>query len=148
MITPTKPRRGFTLIELLVVIAILAVLAAILLPVFAQAREKARQASCMSNVKNIGMAVMMYTQDHDETLPDFGFRICPPQVVYPGQGPTYALLFTEFLQPYLKNKQVFFCPSASIGEQDRLTDWGAYYGQVTWLADYALLTWGPGGDGT
>jgi prepilin-type N-terminal cleavage/methylation domain-containing protein/prepilin-type processing-associated H-X9-DG protein len=62
-------RDGFTLIELLVVIAIIAILAAILFPVFAQAREKARQTTCTSNMKNIGLAVMMYTQDYDETYP-------------------------------------------------------------------------------
>jgi prepilin-type N-terminal cleavage/methylation domain-containing protein len=61
--------RGFTLIELLVVIAIIAILAAILFPVFAQAREKARQASCLSNAKQMSTAVMMYAQDYDETFP-------------------------------------------------------------------------------
>ena len=71
-------RNGFTLIELLVVIAIIAILAAILFPVFAQAREKARAASCLSNTKQIGTAVMMYVQDWDETFPfsdDFGVQI-------------------------------------------------------------------------
>src|SRR5439155_13821342 len=62
-------RKGFTLIELLVVIAIIAILAAILFPVFARAREKARGASCLSNMKQIGLAIIMYTQDYDETLP-------------------------------------------------------------------------------
>ena len=62
-------RRGFTLIELLVVIAIIAILAAILFPVFAQAREKARQTQCLSNMKQIGVGLMMYAQDYDETLP-------------------------------------------------------------------------------
>src|SRR5258707_10170131 len=62
-------RQGFTLIELLVVIAIIAILAAILFPVFAQAREKARQAGCLSNLKQIGTAAMMYVQDYDETYP-------------------------------------------------------------------------------
>src|SRR5581483_6168155 len=62
-------RPGFTLIELLVVIAIIAILAAILFPVFAQAREKARQATCTSNLKQVGLAVMMYASDHDECLP-------------------------------------------------------------------------------
>ena len=62
--------RGFTLIELLVVIAIIAILAAILFPVFAQAREKARGAACLSNVKQLGLALQMYAQDYDETLPN------------------------------------------------------------------------------
>ena len=64
-----RTTRAFTLIELLVVIAIIAILAAILFPVFAQARAKARQAACLSNMKQIGNALMMYTQDYDETLP-------------------------------------------------------------------------------
>jgi prepilin-type N-terminal cleavage/methylation domain-containing protein len=64
-----RPRTGFTLIELLVVIAIIAILAAILFPVFAQAREKARQSGCLSNLKQIGTALMMYTQDYDEAFP-------------------------------------------------------------------------------
>ncbi|HLK60100.1 MAG TPA: prepilin-type N-terminal cleavage/methylation domain-containing protein, partial [Chthonomonadaceae bacterium] len=69
-----RPRRGFTLIELLVVIAIIAILAAILFPVFAQAREKARAISCMSNTKQMGIAALMYAQDFDETLVPAGNR--------------------------------------------------------------------------
>src|SRR6185436_4509460 len=72
---PTRLRAGFTLIELLVVIAIIAILAAILFPVFAQAREKARQAACSSNMKQIGLGLMMYTKDYDETFP---FSAFPP----------------------------------------------------------------------
>src|SRR5437773_5223308 len=71
--TQYRPR-GFTLIELLVVIAIIAILAALLFPVFSSAREAARKASCQSNLKQIGNALMMYTQDYDETLPDSGSR--------------------------------------------------------------------------
>src|SRR5262249_28725078 len=84
-------RNGFTLIELLVVIAIIAILAAILFPVFAQAREKARQTTCTSNVKNLGLAVMMYAQDYDETYPPLWYQANDghwPNTVRPyiGQG--------------------------------------------------------------
>src|ERR687883_602422 len=73
----SRRRDAFTLIELLVVIAIIAILAAILFPVFAQARAKARQTACLSNLKQIGTGLMMYTQDYDETYPGT-FNQCPP----------------------------------------------------------------------
>ena len=95
-------RRGFTLIELLVVIAIIAILAAILFPVFARAREKARQASCQSNLKQIALASKMYGQDFDEC-------VAPGNMA---SGTTYYL-FSNLLQPYIKNTQVFICPSKS-----------------------------------
>jgi len=100
-------RKGFTLIELLVVIAIIAILAAILFPVFARAREKARQTSCLSNVKQIMLGVMMYAQDYDETLP-----VASHWVSYDNHVPstTYTYWF-EALEPYVKNWQVFVCPS-------------------------------------
>src|SRR3981081_1986439 len=93
-------RSGFTLIELLVVIAIIAILAAILFPVFAQAREKARGISCLSNVKQQGLAVLMYSQDYDETFPlttlyDFGTQSQVSQWI-----PRVA--------PYIKNSDVFW----------------------------------------
>jgi prepilin-type processing-associated H-X9-DG protein len=90
------------LIELLVVIAIIAILAAILFPVFARAREKARQTSCLSNVKQITLGVQMYTQDYDETLPRARFW-------YSGSGSPY--LYTRAIRPYVKNEQIFLCPS-------------------------------------
>ncbi len=95
-------RRGFTLIELLVVIAIIAILAAILFPVFARAREKARQASCLSNTKQLGLAFMMYAFDYDETI--------PPTYLgnWRADAPTE---WPDLIYPYVKNAQVFACPS-------------------------------------
>jgi prepilin-type N-terminal cleavage/methylation domain-containing protein/prepilin-type processing-associated H-X9-DG protein len=86
---------GFTLIELLVVIAIIAILAAILFPVFAQAREKARQTSCLSNLKQMGTALMMYAQDYDELL-------CMGWTTYARSGQTVARDWTVDLAPYIK----------------------------------------------
>ncbi len=101
-----KRTPAFTLIELLVVIAIIAILAAILFPVFAQARTKARQASDMSNLKQIGLALNMYAQDYDETLVPTGFFISPPD---PDTGGTYTP-WMVFIFPYLKNKGVLVSP--------------------------------------
>lgn len=92
-------RKGFTLIELLVVIAIIAILAAILFPVFARARENARRSSCQSNLKQIGLAIFQYSQDYDEKLP---FARTP--------GPNYNS-WAGNAQPYIKSNQVFACPS-------------------------------------
>ncbi|MEA3399768.1 MAG: DUF1559 domain-containing protein [Armatimonadota bacterium] len=94
-------RRGFTLIELLVVIAIIAILAAILFPVFARAREKAKQSSCLSNVKQLGLACVMYAQDYDDHLPCVQMRY--------GHSTDY---WFEVVQPYIKNTDILRCPSA------------------------------------
>jgi prepilin-type N-terminal cleavage/methylation domain-containing protein/prepilin-type processing-associated H-X9-DG protein len=101
-------RRGFTLIELLVVIAIIAILAAILFPVFARAREKARQASCQSNAKQIGLGILMYVQDYDETMP-----CCTTW----GNTQLWTwdwhkdFTWAQAIHPYVKNWQVHVCPS-------------------------------------
>src|SRR6201990_2055763 len=95
-------RRGFTLIELLVVIAIIAILAAILFPVFAQAREKARQTSCLSNEKQMGLSLIQSSQDYDETFP-VGFVLGAP-------SGWLNLSWPVFVQPYVKNLGVFACP--------------------------------------
>lgn len=97
-------RRGFTLIELLVVIAIIAILAAILFPVFAQAREAARKSSCQSNLKQIGGGLQMYSQDYDEQL-------CRDENFFVNN--TYDGAWYMMIQPYVKNKGVLKCPSMS-----------------------------------
>ena len=100
------PRKGFTLIELLVVIAIIAILAAILFPVFAQAREKARSISCLSNIKQLGLAMFMYVQDYDETFP-FSQTNWDPAAPYPvgPDGKTPDGTWRNVIQPYVKNGQ-------------------------------------------
>src|SRR5450432_996851 len=103
----TKSSKGFTLIELLVVIAIIAILAAILFPVFAQAREKARQTACASNMRQMGMAVMLYAQDCDERLP-----------LAASLTPTGFLNWHDFVDPYVKNKQIWVCPSTDLPLKD------------------------------
>jgi prepilin-type N-terminal cleavage/methylation domain-containing protein/prepilin-type processing-associated H-X9-DG protein len=106
-------RRAFTLIELLVVIAIIAILAAILFPVFARARENARRASCQSNLKQIGIGIMMYTQDYDEHYMGSS-RSCVNTADCGTTGTTYSLWCYD-LQPYTKSVQLFVCPSDSVG---------------------------------
>ncbi|NUQ00415.1 MAG: DUF1559 domain-containing protein [Armatimonadetes bacterium] len=112
----TRRLRAFTLIELLVVIAIIAILAAILFPVFAKAREKARQSSCASNLKQQGVAAMQYVQDYDETYP--GGLVGATGA---GLGPvTNNAAFVDYrntadlIHPYVKNAQVFYCPSMPV----------------------------------
>jgi len=119
---PMKKRQGFTLIELLVVIAIIAILAAILFPVLAQAREKARQASCSSNIKQWATATMMYVQDYDEKF--MGLAVGEPCSSDPkfqcwGVTPWHMLL-----QPYVKNEPMADCPSQGDSRGVLLRFWG------------------------
>ena len=116
-------RRGFTLIELLVVIAIIAILAAILFPVFARAREKARQTACLNNVKEMGLGMLMYAQDYDEMFPAMALSGNQGIVPYPvvpehpefGRHPTlgYFNCWSNGIYPYIKNVQIFLCPSTT-----------------------------------
>src|SRR2546425_580334 len=96
-----RHRRGFTLIELLVVISIIAILAGILFPVFAQARERARGISCVSNARQIGMAHTMYLQDYDDMM-----------VPYWRTTPGFEYTWMHFFHPYTRNAEVFNCPSS------------------------------------
>lgn len=105
-------RRGFTLIELLVVIAIISILAAILFPVFARARENARRASCLSNLKQIGLGLMQYTQDFDERLPNAYNTYSAGAVTYPNGTTGITQPWYLMLDAYVKNWQIYNCPSA------------------------------------
>jgi prepilin-type N-terminal cleavage/methylation domain-containing protein/prepilin-type processing-associated H-X9-DG protein len=104
----SRLRRGFTLIELLVVIAIIAILAAILFPVFARAREKARQTSCLTNLKNQGLAILMYAGDYDEVLP-LGYDEFAVRAYRDQRG-----FWVGKIEPYVKNWQIFDCPSSNL----------------------------------
>ena len=110
-----SPRRGFTLIELLVVIAIIAILAAILFPVFSRAREKAREASCLSNCKQIALGVDMYAQDYDES--------------YPKADMGNTLNWMHPIEPYIRNSQIYQCPSC---RTNRCTRTGYYFPSLTY----------------
>jgi len=126
-------KSAFTLIELLVVIAIIAILAAILFPVFAQAREKARQASCSSNCRQIGLAVMMYAEDYDQSYPLYV------------HAPKHDQWWYETIQPYAKNKKIFTCPSVKRRKDVALDVFGLNGYGVNYLH---VIMHGPGWDWT
>ena len=144
-------KQGFTLIELLVVIAIIAILAAILFPVFAQAREKARSTSCLSNLKQLGTAAQMYTQDYDETL----------VMSWWGRGPSWSgytypgsQRWQDGLMPYNKSKDIYNCPSdanvvryqpTSASSTEASAD---FYNSISFPGSYAInATYWDGSDG-
>ncbi len=150
-----KRNRGFTLIELLVVIAIIAILAAILFPVFAQARESARKIACLSNMKQLGLAVTQYVQDYDEKYP-FGsnwkgeFRdscnggcFKPP---FP-KNPDWLCSSNYQLDPYIKSKNIWICPSDGVWTGNNtygpLTEWGGNSYGTMFDSWYDTHYWNP-----
>ena len=118
-------KKGFTLIELLVVIAIIAILAAILFPVFAKAREKARQSSCLSNMKQIGLGGLQYAQDFDEIMISGSG--------YQGTSQNWQLK----IDPYIKNKQILMCPSLNFTNPQSYGATGALFGMMTVYFSYS-----------
>ena len=157
----SKRKSAFTLIELLVVIAIIAILAAILFPVFAQARAQARKTTCISNNKQMGLAINMYVQDYDELLPMMMCKTNPPK------NDNFLLQVASWqnlVQPYVKNWQVFICPDELLNKSDPVTYFdpfmsfgmppsagmmGAPYWQDTYYGRGATIAWnGLGGEFT
>ncbi len=130
----TQRKKAFTLIELLVVIAIIAILAAILFPVFARARENARRSSCQSNLKQLNLAVMQYTQDYDERLLGSRFGTSP--------GPYSYQQWAKTIQPYLKSYQILVCPSNSKGNTSYGYNWNLGQNGRT-IASVELVTQTP-----
>lgn len=123
-----KVKKGFTLIELLLVISIIAILAGILLPVFAQAREKARTTTCKSNIRQVALALHMYAGDHDEQMPP-SLRI---ERVSPYAIREYSWFWTLQRSAYVKNDDVFYCPSKG-------SNWATDYAMnchLGWVLDY------------
>lgn len=136
-------RTGFTLIELLVVIAIISLLAAILFPVFSRARENARRAACMSNMKQIGLGLVQYIQDYDDRLPFYGSysngSLAPAQGFYfTSTVPNWNMQ----LYPYIKTVQIYSCPSAT----DSTTEPPSGNNNASYTGNGAVIRWG-GGEG-
>ena len=143
--SPRQRRSAFTLIELLVVIAIIAILAAILFPVFARARENARRSSCQSNLKQIGLGLLQYTQDYDEKL--VGDHYGPP-ASGADQHTNRAVgkyKWMDAIFPYVKSEQLFTCPSDT-GNR-RYVNWERTSGDNTEYGSYAFNAYFGAGDG-
>jgi len=144
--TQKSERRGFTLIELLVVIAIISILATILFPVFARARENARRASCMSNLKQIGLGTMMYIQDYDEEYPIY--RVARSAADRDDKPYGWA----DALQPYIKSAQLYQCPSednaydTTLRPSDTDSDYTDYAYNI-WIGGYYINDSGSGTKG-
>ncbi len=144
----SKHNSGFTLIELLVVIAIIAILAAILFPVFAKARAKAQQASCLSNIKQLTLAVLMYATDNDDHLPPWGIGVTAAESIFLGNayGPNNTWL--DAVYPYVKNEGIYFCPShAEAGKTVTQLGWPPSTDPDALVASYATSMI-PGWDGS
>jgi prepilin-type N-terminal cleavage/methylation domain-containing protein/prepilin-type processing-associated H-X9-DG protein len=122
---------GFTLIELLVVIAIIGILSAILFPVFARARENARRASCMSNVKQLALGFMMYVQDYDGRFPQYANYVHP-------DGTTESAPWFQVIMPYVKSEQLFFCPSDTVHDASKKMD----VSNISYGYNYAFFSMG------
>jgi len=133
-------RHAFTLIELLVVIAIIAILAAILFPVFARAREKARQTSCLSNIKQIVLAFMMYAEDYDETMP---MGVYPDWTTYWDTKVDWSgnVIGDGLITPYTKNQQLAACPSLKGVSADR--PYSGYAYNVSYIGPTPGDPWDP-----
>ncbi len=137
-------KHAFTLIELLVVIAIIAILAAILFPVFARARENARRTSCMSNLKQLGLASMQYTQDYDEKYcRAIGWQTVQPTAAEGGAWSNFgAWHWAHLLYPYTKSMQLVICPSGDSATiaQPYAGHYGANYNIMNWTSSGAVNT--------
>jgi prepilin-type N-terminal cleavage/methylation domain-containing protein/prepilin-type processing-associated H-X9-DG protein len=141
--TASQAPAGFTLIELLVVIAIIAILASILFPVFARARENARRASCQSNLKQIGLGLLQYTQDYDERM----IRSWYGSSNQPSDA-TDRYKWMDAIFPYVKSEQLFVCPSDSSGNKFRSrsgTNYGCYELSAAYFGTHDNLQ-SPGGE--
>ncbi|RYG75607.1 DUF1559 domain-containing protein [bacterium] len=144
----THARQAFTLIELLVVVAIIAILAAILFPVFGRARENGRRASCQSNLKQIGLGMMQYSQDYDEVLiADWYSSGGSPGSTEPPSSSTVGYKWMDAAYPYIESEQIFMCPSA-IDERAKPYTFYQKLTAATQLYGSYVITHGYGGIAT
>jgi prepilin-type N-terminal cleavage/methylation domain-containing protein/prepilin-type processing-associated H-X9-DG protein len=132
-------KKAFTLIELLVVIAIIAILAAILFPVFAQAKEAAKKTSCLSNNRQLGIGIMMYLNDNDDRYPGNDQWVPSPTNSNPGDP---RMPYDLMIMPYVKNEKIFSCPSDSVGGRSAAssrTFWDVAYREKAIIRSYQFV---------